>query len=71
MRPQSNVWVAYVRLRSYGAKDLYGNRDLPQGEAAAALVEEALRKLAELPPEYAAFYRAKAVGQIRAAGGGV
>eukprot|EP01051_Picozoa_sp_SAG22_P002986 SAG22_NODE_139_length_18025_cov_4.352058_7_plen_540_part_00 len=62
-----NVFWRHLPASHYAEKDLYGNRDLPQAEAAAELVDRALQKLAELPPEYRAFYKAKLVGQIGAA----
>lgn len=51
-----NVFWRDMERCMYAGKDLYGNRDPPAANAAAAAVEAAAKALAQLPPYYRSFY---------------
>ncbi|CAL8466532.1 g6068 [Coccomyxa elongata] len=51
-----NIFWRDMERCMYAGKDLYGNRDPPAAEAAAAAVEAAAKALAQLPPYYRSFY---------------
>ena len=51
-----NVFWRDMEKCMCAGKDLYGNRDPPAAEAAAAAVEAAAKALAQLPPYYRSFY---------------
>ncbi len=59
-----NVFWRDMERGLYAGKDLYGNRDPPAADAAAAAVEAAAKALAQLPPHYRSFYGQRCVRRL-------
>ncbi|EIE26282.1 Clavaminate synthase-like protein, partial [Coccomyxa subellipsoidea C-169] len=59
-----NVFWRDMERGMYAGKDLYGNRDPPAADAAAAAVEAAAKALAQLPPHYRSFYGQRCVRRL-------
>ncbi|BDA41177.1 probable tRNA wybutosine-synthesizing protein 5 at C-terminar half [Coccomyxa sp. Obi] len=66
-----NVFWRDMDKCMYAGKDLYGNRDPPVAEAAAATVEAATKALAQLPPHYRSFYGQRCVRRLAESCGNV
>ncbi|PNH03589.1 tRNA wybutosine-synthesizing protein 5, partial [Tetrabaena socialis] len=60
-----NAFWRHLPAECYHKKDLYGNRDLVQAEAADKAAEEAAAQLLSLPPHYRAFYGARLLGRLQ------
>ena len=64
-----NVFWRDMERGIYAGKDLYGNRDPPAAEAAAAAVEAAGKALSQLPSHYLTFYGQRCLRQLAATAG--
>lgn len=59
-----NIFWRHLDACYYDAKDTYGNKDPPQAQRAAQLIDKALAALDELPEEYRDFYARTMVSKL-------